>query len=115
MSNEKHLHGDTGELSKFEVLLTYARSATLISELSNLTPDRLSRHCSGGLSAITKQLEELVDQESAYKLKFRHMISKRHIYDAAIEQRRTEEDEKYRAILAKREREEEQKRQIRTD
>jgi hypothetical protein len=42
------------------------------------------------------------------------MISKGQIHDAAIEQHRMEEDEKYEAILAAREREEEQKRQIRT-
>lgn len=40
------------------------------------------------------------------------MISKREIYDAEMEQRRTEEDGKYAAILAAQAREEEQKSQM---
>ena len=39
-------------------------------------------------------------------------ISRRQIYDAAIEQRRTEEDERYGAILAARGPEEDQNRQM---
>jgi hypothetical protein len=109
MSSEKHLDGDTRELSELEVLLTYARSATVISEPRSPTPDTLAGHCPGGLSTITKRLKELADQESAYKLKSIQTISRRQIYDAAVEQRRTEEDEKYGAILAARGPEEEQK------
>src|SRR5256885_16593729 len=45
MSSEKHLDGDPRELSEFEVLLTYARSATVISELRSPTPDTLAGHC----------------------------------------------------------------------
>lgn len=69
---------------------------------------------SGDLSAITKRLKELADQKGAYKLKYREKISKDQIHDAVIEQRRTEEDENYEAILTAREHEEERKRQIRT-
>jgi hypothetical protein len=112
MSSEKHLDGDTRELSEFEVLLTYARSATVISEPRSLTLDTLAGYCLEGLSTITKRLKELADQESTYKLKSIQTISRRHIYDAAVEQRRTEEDEKYGAILAARGPEEEHKRQM---
>jgi len=112
MSSEKHLDGDTRELSEFEVRLTYARSTTVISEPRSPTPDTLAGHCPGGLSTIIKRLEELADQENAHKLKSIQTISRRHIYDAAVEQRRTEEDEKYGAILAVRGPGEEQKRQM---
>ena len=104
----------TGTLGSFEVLLTYFRSATAISEPRSPTPDRLAGHCPGVLSTITKRLKELADQESAYKLKCTQTISRHQVYDAAVAQRRTEEDEKYGAILAARGPEEEQKRQMRT-
>ena len=108
MSSEKHLEGDTGELSESE-----ARSTTVLPEPRSTTLDRLAGHCQGDLSDITKRLTELADQKSAYMLKYREMISKDQIHDAAIEQRRTEEDEDYEAILTAREHEDEQKRQIR--
>jgi hypothetical protein len=112
MSSEKHLEGDAGELSEFEALLGYARSTTVLSEPRSLTSDKLAGHCPGDVSAIIERLKELADQKSAYKLKYRQMINKGRVRDAAIEQRRMEEDEKYEAILAAREREEERKRQI---
>jgi hypothetical protein len=56
MSSEKHLDGDTRELSEFEVLLTYARSATVISEPRSPTPDTLAGHRPGGLSCETATL-----------------------------------------------------------
>jgi hypothetical protein len=105
MSSEKHFEGDTEELSESEALLGYARSTTVLPEPRSPTLD---------LSAITKRLKELTDQKGAYKLKHGEVISKRQIHDAAIEQRRTEEDENYDAILTAREHEEERKRQIRT-
>lgn len=114
MSSEKHLEGDTRERSEFEALLSYARSTTALPEPRSPTSDKLAEHCPGGLNAITKRLKELADQKSTYKLKYEQMISKGQVHDAAIEQRRMEEDEKYEAILAAREREEERKRQIRT-
>ena len=98
MSSEKDLDRDTRELSEFEVLLIYARSATVISEPQSPTPDTLAGHYPGVLSTITKRLKELADQESAYKLKSIQTISRRQIYDAAVEQCRTE-DEKHGAIL----------------
>jgi hypothetical protein len=48
------------------------------------------------------------------KLRCIQTIIRGQTYDASVEQRRTEEDEKYGAILAVRGREEEQKRQMRT-
>jgi hypothetical protein len=48
------------------------------------------------------------------KLRCIQMIVRRQTYDTSVEQRRTEEDEKYGAILAVRGREEEQKKQMRT-
>jgi hypothetical protein len=99
MSSEKHLEGNTRELSGSEALLGYARSTTVLPEPRSPTLDRLAGHCPGDLSAITKRLEELADQKDAYKLKYGQMISKDQIHDAAIEQRRTEEDENYKAIL----------------
>jgi hypothetical protein len=114
VSSEKHLDRDTRELSEFEVLLTYVRSTTAISEPRSPTPDRLAGHCPGVLSTITKRLKELADQESAYRLECIRTISRRQIYDAVVAQRRTEEDEKYGAILAARGPEQEQKRQMRT-
>jgi len=114
MSSKKHLEEDTRERSEFEALLGYARSTTALSEPRSSTSDKLTEHCPGELSAIIKRLKELADQKSAYKLKYEQMIRKGQEHDAAIEQRRIEEDEKYEAILAAREREEERKRQIRT-
>jgi len=114
MSSEKHLEGDTGELSESEALLGYARSTTVLPEPRSPTLDRLAGHCPEDLSAITKRLKELADQKGAYMLKYREKISKDQIHDAAIEQRRTEEDENYEAILTAREHEDERRRQIRT-
>ena len=75
MSSEKHLEGDTGELSESEALLGYARSTTVLPEPRSPTLDRLAGHCLGDLSAITKRLKELADQKGAYKLKYREKIS----------------------------------------
>jgi hypothetical protein len=75
MSSEKHLEGDTGELSESEALLGCARSTTVLPEPRSPTLDRLAGHCPGDLSAITKRLKELADQKGAYKLKYREKIS----------------------------------------
>ena len=75
MSSEKHLEGDTGELSESEALLGYARSTTVLPEPRSPTLDRLAGHCPRDLSAITKRLKELADQNGAYKLKCREKIS----------------------------------------
>lgn len=63
MSSEKHLEGDTGELSESE-----ARSTIVLPEPRSTTLDRLAGHCQGDLSAITKRLKELADQKCVYVL-----------------------------------------------
>jgi len=85
MSSEKHLEGDTRELSESEALLGYARSTTVLPELRSPTLDKLAGHCPEDLSVITNRLKELADQKGAYKLKYREMINKRQIHDAAID------------------------------
>ena len=67
MSSEEHLDQDTGELPECEVVLAYARSATVLSVPRSPTPDRLAGRYSRGLSAITKQLKELADHAAAKK------------------------------------------------
>jgi hypothetical protein len=114
MSSEKHLEEDTGELSESEALLNYARSTTVLPKPRSPTLDRLAKHYPEDLSAITKRLKELADQKGTYILKYREKISKDQIYDAVIEQLRTDENENYEAILTAREHEDERRRQIRT-
>jgi hypothetical protein len=71
MSSREPTCGDTTELSDFEVLLTRAPSATVMSEPRSSSPDRLTRPISGDLGPIGKGLEELANQELTYKLKSR--------------------------------------------
>ena len=61
MSSEKHLEGDTSELSESKALLNCARSTTVLPKPRSLTLDRLAGHYPGDLSAIIKRLKELTD------------------------------------------------------